>query len=182
MLKSMPVRTRAIISVMLVGAVVLYALSVYVHLHQKLADLHENSVQKLHQKNIFEQTLVRFNVVTEQHQRLVDEYNTLCLPLGSLQETTNLLLQTLEEHHISCRGIEQVRSVKKDCFQKHYVKIEGKGSFRDFMNFLGCVTSFKNPVSCTWLVLDKRRTQRLIKFQAMMRIICLSKGLIHETM
>ncbi len=174
-IKGTPIRTRLITSMAIMVTFTLLWIIFFFIPQQKQLTCQKNEYELLSKQRVaFVSVVEHSDAITKQHQELVAIFDSLQQSSGSIQKTMSVLLQLMQCHEISCRGIEERGSKATAFYEKHYISMTGRGSFKQIIDFLHDVEVMRCPIKFKTLTMNKGK--KLLKFQSLVRVINMQGG------
>lgn len=122
------------------------------------------------QKNLFQQKTDHSHHVLQSHATLTKQMNELVAKSYTPQKTMAYLLELMQKHSISCRGIKPQSVTAKNFYQKHHVLIGGRGEFGKILAFLREMEDSSIVTTCKTVSIRKD-SYRDLKFQLTLKLI-----------
>lgn len=122
------------------------------------------------QKGLFEKATDCYDTLLAQHSMLDSQFKKSTTKSRSAQKTINAILKVMRKHDISCRGIQPLSVKKKDFYEKHYVLVNGRGSFKKVLAFLHDIKQESSPIKYKSVQLTRHR-KNVLAFTMQMRIV-----------
>lgn len=174
-LKSMPIRTKVITSLIIMTTSTASWILFSVIPQKNIVSRQKNEYEQLcKQHTAFASVIARSDDINQRYKKLEASFDVLQQSCGSVQTTMGILLQLMQQHGISCRGIQQKENKAKDFYEKQYVVITGRGNFKQVLNFFHDVEAANCPIKFKKVSMNKGK--QLLKFQALVRVITLQGG------
>lgn len=135
--------------------------------HQRI----KHNLEALQQQEVlFHQKAHHAHQVTQLHARFGEQIKELIAKSYTPQKTMAHLLELMQKHKISCRGIKPQAVAPKNFYEKHYVSVGGRGTFGNILAFLRDMQDCNVATKCKTLSIRKD-SYRDLKFTLLVRVI-----------
>jgi Tfp pilus assembly protein PilO len=168
--KGLPLLYKVVGSIV-IPTVLLAGLIFLVHLpHKKLIQSRlQEYTQLLDQQKEFTVAAQRLSSLKEENQHLTTDFSGYVQHHQSLQQAIRFLIGAMSKVGLSCRGIIPQAVKDKDFYQRHLLRIQGKGTFKNFLEFLERINNSNRIIQWSSLMLQKNGKQG-ISFQGLVYV------------